>query len=198
MPLPRARESRQVRVASLPQPPGPRRPARSLRGRSPSGPARPEQEREAKSTPGSAPQRCYPRTEIRRLRARSCCLSEACHNTVHGDGVLGTDRRLREQPPRVSPARRCRAGHPPAPPLRRGRHALHHRVRRAHAGARGRDGPRVHRPPSRRAPLASHPPLRWPSLDHVPATVFDAYPKLVRLHDAVDSHPRLKAWIAAH
>ncbi len=36
-------------------------------------------------------------------------------------------------------------GHTSAPNLRRGRHALH-RVRRAHEGARGRDGPRVRRP----------------------------------------------------
>jgi hypothetical protein len=33
-------------------------------------------------------------------------------------------------------------------------------------------------------------------VDHVPATVFDGFPKLTRLHDAVANHPRLKAWIS--
>lgn len=33
-------------------------------------------------------------------------------------------------------------------------------------------------------------------LDHIPATVLDAYPKLNRLHDAVREDPRVKAWYA--
>ena len=41
----------------------------------------------------------------------------------------------------------------------RGRHALH-RLRRAHDGARGRDGPRVHPPPSRCAPSRARPTRR--------------------------------------
>ena len=53
----------------------------------------------------------------------------------------------------------CRLGHHLAPHLRRGRQALH-RVRRAHDGACGRDGPRVHRPPSRRAASLARPTRR--------------------------------------
>ncbi len=43
--------------------------------------------------------------------------------------------------------------------------------------------------------------VRWfkrGTVDHIPATIFDAFPKLTRLHDAVAQHPRLAAWIAAH
>lgn len=39
--------------------------------------------------------------------------------------------------------------------------------------------------------------VRWltsGSLDHIPATVFAAHPKLVRVHDAVRDHEGVKAW----
>ncbi len=32
-------------------------------------------------------------------------------------------------------------------------------------------------------------------LDHVPTTVFDAFPKLTRLYEAVGSHARIRAWV---
>ena len=70
---------------------------------------------------------------------------------AHGDRLLG-GAPLRAAFPR-------RLGHPLAPNLRRGRHAMH-RVRRAHDGARGRDGPRVHRPPARRVPSRARPTRR--------------------------------------
>jgi glutathione S-transferase len=41
--------------------------------------------------------------------------------------------------------------------------------------------------------------VRWfasGTVDHVPATVFDAFPKLKRLHEAVGAHPGIKAWLA--
>lgn len=38
--------------------------------------------------------------------------------------------------------------------------------------------------------------LRSGVLDHIPATIFDAYPKLIRIHDAVRDDPRVKAWYA--
>jgi glutathione S-transferase len=39
--------------------------------------------------------------------------------------------------------------------------------------------------------------VRWiarGTLDHIPASLFAAFPKLTRLHDAVAAHPRVKAW----
>jgi glutathione S-transferase len=33
-------------------------------------------------------------------------------------------------------------------------------------------------------------------LDHIPATLFTDQPKLARVHDAVNAHPRVKAWYA--
>jgi len=33
-------------------------------------------------------------------------------------------------------------------------------------------------------------------IDHIPTTVLDGFPKLVRIHDAVQNHPRIKAWYA--
>lgn len=33
-------------------------------------------------------------------------------------------------------------------------------------------------------------------LDHIPATIFSAYPKLQRLHDAVAAHPSVQSWYA--
>jgi glutathione S-transferase len=47
--------------------------------------------------------------------------------------------------------------------------------------------------------LKLHMILRWirgGALDHIPATVFDAFPKLVRVHDAVRDHAGVKAWYA--
>jgi glutathione S-transferase len=41
--------------------------------------------------------------------------------------------------------------------------------------------------------------LRWftnGTLDHVPTTIFDGYPKLLRVHDAVRDHAGVKAWYA--
>jgi hypothetical protein len=41
--------------------------------------------------------------------------------------------------------------------------------------------------------------VRWLSsgtLDHIPATIFSGYPKLVRVHDAVRDHEGVKAWYA--
>lgn len=41
--------------------------------------------------------------------------------------------------------------------------------------------------------------VRWfarGTVDYVPATVFSAYPKLMRVHDAVADDPRIKAWYA--
>jgi glutathione S-transferase len=43
--------------------------------------------------------------------------------------------------------------------------------------------------------------VRWfkrGTVDHVPASVFDAFPKLTRLHDAVADHPRVRAWTAKY
>jgi glutathione S-transferase len=41
--------------------------------------------------------------------------------------------------------------------------------------------------------------VRWlttGTVDHVPSTVFDEYPKLLRLYHAVSEHPGVKAWLA--
>lgn len=38
--------------------------------------------------------------------------------------------------------------------------------------------------------------FRGGALDHIPATVFAAYPKLNRVVDAVAEHPRVKDWYA--
>jgi hypothetical protein len=41
--------------------------------------------------------------------------------------------------------------------------------------------------------------VRWfasGALDHIPATIFSSYPKLMRLHDAVRDDARIKAWYA--
>jgi glutathione S-transferase len=45
--------------------------------------------------------------------------------------------------------------------------------------------------------LNLHMIVRWflgGKLDHIPATVFDAYPKLVGVHDAVRDHPGVQSW----
>jgi glutathione S-transferase len=47
--------------------------------------------------------------------------------------------------------------------------------------------------------LKLHMIVRWlksGAVDHIPATVFDAYPKLNRVHDAVRDHEKVKAWYA--
>ena len=47
--------------------------------------------------------------------------------------------------------------------------------------------------------LKLHTAVRWfasGGLDHVPATIFAAYPKLNRVHDAVRDDARIKAWYA--
>lgn len=49
--------------------------------------------------------------------------------------------------------------------------------------------------------LKIHMVLRWitsGTLDHIPATVFAAFPKLNRIHDAVRDHAAVKAWYAKH
>ncbi len=41
--------------------------------------------------------------------------------------------------------------------------------------------------------------VRWfvsGTIDHIPATILSAYPKLNRIHDAVRDHERVKAWYA--
>ena len=45
--------------------------------------------------------------------------------------------------------------------------------------------------------LKLHMAVRWFSggkVDHIPATIFEAYPKLMRVHDAVRDHPAVKSW----
>jgi glutathione S-transferase len=47
--------------------------------------------------------------------------------------------------------------------------------------------------------LKLHMIVRWfngGKVDHIPATVFDAYPKLTRVHDAVRDHEAVRAWYA--
>jgi prostaglandin-H2 D-isomerase / glutathione transferase len=42
-----------------------------------------------------------------------------------------------------------------------------------------------------------HMAVRWflgGNVDHIPATIFSAFPKLMGVHDAVRDHPRIKAW----
>ena len=43
--------------------------------------------------------------------------------------------------------------------------------------------------------------LRWFKsgvVDHIATTVFDPFPKLTRLHDAVRAHDRIRAWLEKH
>ena len=47
--------------------------------------------------------------------------------------------------------------------------------------------------------LKLHMAVRWfigGKVDHIPATVFADYPKLIGVHDAVRDHPKVKAWYA--
>ncbi|HQY63159.1 MAG: glutathione S-transferase family protein [Myxococcales bacterium] len=62
-----------------------------------------------------------------------------------------------------------------------------------------RDGPFVGGDAVHVVDLKLHMVVRWfksGSVDHVPATVFDPFPKLVRVHDAVRDHAGVKAWYA--
>ena len=36
------------------------------------------------------------------------------------------------------------------------------------------------------------------SIDHVRSDVFNAFPRLLRVHDAVKAHPAVVAWYASH
>lgn len=47
--------------------------------------------------------------------------------------------------------------------------------------------------------LKLHMAVRWfigGKVDHIPATIFSGYPKLMRVHDAVRDHPGVKSWYA--
>ena len=47
--------------------------------------------------------------------------------------------------------------------------------------------------------LKLHMAVRWfigGKVDHIPATIFGGYPKLMRVHDAVRDHPGVKSWYA--
>jgi glutathione S-transferase len=47
--------------------------------------------------------------------------------------------------------------------------------------------------------LKLHMAVRWfigGKVDYIPATIFAAYPKLMRVHDAVRDHPGVKSWYA--
>ena len=47
--------------------------------------------------------------------------------------------------------------------------------------------------------LKLHMAVRWfngGKVDYIPATIFAAYPKLMRVHDAVRDHPGIKGWYA--
>jgi len=47
--------------------------------------------------------------------------------------------------------------------------------------------------------LKLHMAVRWfvgGNVDHIPATIFAGYPKLMRVHDAVRDHAGVKSWYA--
>lgn len=47
--------------------------------------------------------------------------------------------------------------------------------------------------------LKLHMAVRWflgGKVDHIPPTIFAAFPKLIGVHDAVRDHPRVRAWYA--
>jgi len=49
--------------------------------------------------------------------------------------------------------------------------------------------------------LKVHMAVRWfagGKVDHIPATIFAGFPKLLRIHDAVRDHAGVKAWYAKH
>lgn len=61
------------------------------------------------------------------------------------------------------------------------------------------DGPFIGGATLQVADLKLYMAVRWLTtgiVDHVPTTVFDHCPKLLRLHGAVGEHPSVKAWLA--
>jgi len=61
------------------------------------------------------------------------------------------------------------------------------------------DGPFIGGAMLQVADLKLYMAVRWlttGTVDHVPTTVFDEYPKLLRLYHAVGEHPGVKAWLA--
>jgi hypothetical protein len=47
--------------------------------------------------------------------------------------------------------------------------------------------------------LKLHMAVRWflgGKVDHIPATIFSSFPKLMGVHDAVRDHPGVKSWYA--
>lgn len=49
------------------------------------------------------------------------------------------------------------------------------------------------------ADIKLHMAVRWfagGKVDYIPATIFSSFPKLIRLHDAVRDHERVKSWYA--
>ncbi len=61
------------------------------------------------------------------------------------------------------------------------------------------DGPFVAGAKLQVADLKLHMTVRWfigGKVDHIPATIFDNYRKLMRLHDAVRDHAGVKSWYA--
>jgi prostaglandin-H2 D-isomerase / glutathione transferase len=62
-----------------------------------------------------------------------------------------------------------------------------------------KDGPFVAGAKMSVADIKLHMAVRWftgGKVDHVPATVFSAFPKLMRVHDSVRDDARVKAWYA--
>ncbi len=62
----------------------------------------------------------------------------------------------------------------------------------------GGDGPFVAGAALNVADLKLYMAIRWfasSNVDYVPATIFDAYPRLVRLYDAVRAHPGVRRWL---
>ncbi len=65
----------------------------------------------------------------------------------------------------------------------------------------GQDGPFFAGPLLHVVDIKLYVALRWFKsgvLDHIPASVFNAFPRLNRVHDAVRDHARIQAWYAAH
>ena len=47
--------------------------------------------------------------------------------------------------------------------------------------------------------LKLHMAVRWfigGKVDHIPATIFAGYPRLMKVHDAVRDHPAVRSWYA--
>ena len=61
------------------------------------------------------------------------------------------------------------------------------------------DGPFFAGPALHVADIKLHMAVRWfagGKVDYIPATIFSSFPKLIRLHDAVRDHERVKSWYA--